>query len=83
MGHRSGIPEEMCSCILTSHSILMGCEREGDKRCGLMVGLYGNSVKDAVAVAECKSLDSEGCDIVLGPGVLSQAEEEELCNYRV
>ena len=58
--------------LLASHSVIMGCEGEGNEHCGLEAGLCGSCCKDAMAVAERNFLKAEKCAVGLGAGVISR-----------
>ena len=75
------VPRDLVAYLLASYSVIMGGECEGLSRCGLEVGLCGSFYKDATSAAECNILEVEKCVVGLGAGVISRAEEEELCDY--
>ena len=67
--------------ILASHSFLIGCECEGRERFSLEIVLCRGCPKDNTSTAECDVFEKEMCYVRLGYGVLSRAEDEEVCDY--
>ena len=74
-------PRGIVAYLLASHSILLGCEREGHKKFGFEFGLCGFACEDTMASTDLNVLKVEGCAVRLVTCVFFWVEEEEVCNY--